>query len=133
MIKANELRIGNLVLQDGKMKSVNYIDAAFVYKFVSFKGEEFNADNLYADRECDPIPLTEEILLKCGFKKSPICGAYYIDVDDELQIYVGTTKRISLINKLDEDEHYSIIQVHSLHQLQNLYFALTGEELTVNI
>lgn len=126
MIQANELRIGNLVLQDGKMKSVNYIDAAFVYKFVAFKGEEFNADNLYADRECDPIPLTEEILLKCGIEvKDGYCEIDRIEFEwdsenglmlDNISILINPYKRL-----------------HQLHQLQNLYFALTGQELTVNI
>lgn len=132
MIQANELRIGNLILDRGeKVLRVDWFEREKICMKMVIRGTEVHPLTEEV-KHLHPIPLTEEMLLKCGFKKSPVFGAYYIDVDDELQIYVGTTKRISLINQLDEDEHYSIIQVDSLHQLQNLYFALTGEELNVS-
>ena len=69
-----------------------------------------------------PIPITEKILLKCGFKKKP---------------WGSTT--VYYQNKIEIDAHFCLygvdynIQLKSLHQLQNLYFTLTGKELKVNL
>ncbi len=66
---------------------------------------------------CKPIPLTEEWLLKLGAKKDKIDNTYYLS---ELEIMLPNFFRYktSMIRRI---EH--------VHQLQNLYFALTGEEL----
>jgi hypothetical protein len=63
----------------------------------------------------EPIPLTEEWLLKCQIKnKRLILGGSVFTI-------CGRTRDYRL---LDQDYLY-------LHQLQNLYFALTGEELQI--
>lgn len=72
--------------------------------------------------DISPIPLTEEILLKCGLEyQRPdfIKGSFAIRDFDGGYIY---------LNGLDGGLIYEY-----LHQLQNLYFALTGEELEVKL
>lgn len=73
------------------------------------------------------IPLTEEWLVKMGFEKR-------VDGDDfniwhwyELQILpdIAFVQGNLDVFILDHDN----IRVQFVHQLQNLYFALTGEEL----
>lgn len=62
-----------------------------------------------------PIPLTEEWLLKFGFEKAyETCYQYkdFILNDKFIMMDIDIT-----------------IQLKHVHQLQNLYFALTGEEL----
>jgi len=66
-----------------------------------------------------PIPLTEEWLLKFGF--------------DDLGTYGYGRGNFHIC--LHENEFYFSINnrkvfIKHVHQLQNLYFALTGEELT---
>ena len=82
--------------------------------------------------EYKPIPLTKEWLLKFGFVKE---GRYYtrgvhqrlfsglmnLKFDRLLQMWVFSVGRYS-----------DITRIEYVHQLQNLYFALTGEELTIN-
>lgn len=70
----------------------------------------------------EPIPLTEEILLKCGFEKV----REYLHIDNEIVIQKDANGYYSHINSGN-------IYINSLHQLQNLYFALTGEELQVTL
>jgi hypothetical protein len=71
----------------------------------------------------EPIPLTEEWLLKLGFKNehNPIyfsIDGFYIEYkNDEFTTEVGEC---------------SYLVLEYVHQLQNLYFALTGEELVIN-
>ena len=69
-----------------------------------------------------PIPLTEEWLLKFGFERS---GLY--NVKDEVYVYdeYGLTD-----TGFEYRFNYTQIKLKYVHQLQNLYFALTGEELT---
>ena len=76
------------------------------------------------DDDYRAIPLTEEILLKFGFFKK--LGNY------ELENF-----RFHISQPMNFDgfvfcEGYSVItdKIQFVHQLQNLFFALTGEELT---
>ena len=119
-MKANELRIGNYVNYNGK-------DCVFgIYDIV----------NLHDDEDCanltNPIPLTEEWLLKFGFGRGEMdCEFIFRDSDsmiDESLIYY--TDIGVLIIDTDRDE-IEINHVKYVHQLQNLYFALTNNELTL--
>jgi hypothetical protein len=62
-----------------------------------------------------PIKLTPQILEKCGFEFN---GGYFI---------------IPLKNSLYGIDKIKVGKGIFLHQLQNLYFALTGEELDINL
>jgi len=76
-----------------------------------------------------PIPLTEEWLIKIGFAKINHINGYsfyslskskinkcHIDIYDSKTQYMG----------------YSVKHCKYLHELQNLYFVLTGLELIIN-
>ena len=119
MIKARELRIENLVLCRGAISVVTSVDMFSVgYLTQSGKGER-----KIPLRLVKPIKLTEEILLKCGFSKRS-------------GIYVKHGFPFSLCKDgefYESDELPTFIFLQHLHQLQNLYFALTGEELNVEL
>lgn len=68
----------------------------------------------------EPIPLTEEWFYKFGFSKSNV---WFEKNGIELFNIADLYFRAKYPIKAD---------VKFVHQLQNLYFALTGEELTVN-
>lgn len=74
----------------------------------------------------DPIQLTEEILAKAGFhlnkdrSKYAMTGKWYHIVENNGEfVFRGLGA--------------SVVVVKTLHHLQNLYYALTGEELEVKI
>ena len=120
MIQANELRVGNLVTInetalhfDGAGKDETFCISEIKEEVVKFKG--FHTSELYSGIE--PIPLTEEWLLKFGFK--PFCNDW-----SKKALIIHTRKRGFVIKR-------SIPIIKSVHQLQNLYFALTGTELTI--
>ena len=125
MIKANELRIGNYV----------HVGEMLTAPITSIIPELCNA--------YEPVVLTPEILLACGFdiepQKPKTWYKFFKREHDENYSSV-------FIGQLDEDPsgmYYSgfssptswvnINNIYHLHQLQNLYFALTGQELTVNL
>lgn len=79
-----------------------------------------------------PVPLTEEWLLKFGFEKPAIhylklaIGDHREDLQSSLQIAFSGCGYVQVcragINAYSAKAEY-------VHQLQNLYFALTGKEL----
>lgn len=88
------------------------------------------------------LPLTEEILLKCGFKKSKTVNTTFImemktySLSPTIRLYAyeddkGFISDIRL--RQGQNRIGNMIRVNSLHQLQNLYFALTQEELDLNL
>lgn len=128
MIKSNELRIGNYGLSGGQEL------------MITAKGILYLQDG---EMEFEPIPLTEQWLLKFGFKKVVYnsdeegygtdyhlkCsnGVFMCYADDfSLGLY---TSEYDMINGLAVIPNWEMTK--HVHQLQNLYFALTGEELTI--
>jgi len=115
-MKASELRIGNWVLITPFKKGDE----------LQINEKEFG--NLIVFKTWDrikPILLTEEWLLKFGFKKS---GHYFLNTDSIpvfLQLFSGVYRLT------DSDDSCLSVPIIYVHQIQNLYFEITGEELSV--
>jgi hypothetical protein len=118
-MKATELRIGNWVHHNTNWSTRNEIKEELEY--------QFDDRDWYYDAECllsiendlSPIPLTEEWLIKFGF-----------DGQDYNLFTIELSRNQFMMLK---DEWLIVISNNCkyVHQLQNLYFALTGEELTI--
>ncbi len=114
-MEANELRIGILIKSKHNDK---------IFKIQTFKDIELLYDI------CEPIPLTEEWLTKFGFHKT---------AEDDFDKTFGDIDQISIrSNKLYVTDKFGVYLnpkriaiIQYVHQLQNLYFALTSEELTI--
>ena len=106
-MKAQELRIGNYLKKDVVVK----IDARSIF------------DIWEETKEYQPIPLTEEWLLRFGFVSNP-----YQDRYENQSIHIECNKTRGVTELWIE----SMPHIKYVHQLQNLYFALTGEELIYN-
>ena len=126
-MKAEELRIGNCILFDGKIIYVSTRQMAYISNSNRLK----NGDSI----AFQPIPLTEEILLKCGFEKDD--SGVEISDQDYCEWYQKEFPIIGVLCQSPDksyifDENTDTIRIVSLNQLQNLYFALTGNELKIN-
>jgi len=123
MIQANELRIGNWVLnkryKSGYKMQIESIGEFGLNVEVGYDGLNPIIDDDCGFNECEPIPLTEEWLLKFGFE---------IHEDG----YITCSNGYQWILHLDNEFEFEALKIIVLyvHQLQNLYFALTNEELT---
>lgn len=135
-LKASELRIGNLVLDPvrNKIGSIDEIkrhpscerDYDYLLK-VKLENALFSPSEYFDYFK--PIPLTEEWLVRFGFEKknsfefeSP-CTVFYIEKSS-----IGDYE---FCKKPQYDEFGWLKTIKYVHQLQNLYFALIGEELTI--
>jgi hypothetical protein len=117
-MKANELRIGNYYNQNGAISQVtpNTIE------------EVWEAQRTW----CKPIPLTEEWLLRFGFK---LVSSY----NKEKMVFLlqfGLSKdSFTFESNCGELMYFryngNYVNIKYVHQLQNIYFALKNEELTI--
>jgi len=109
MIKANELRIGNYIYSFDNISIVTS-------KTIEAIESEYMSGSPY-----EPIPLTEEWLLKFGFDKAAVCWRIIYNELGNV-ITINQVKGKFYLNYLDREIKY-------VHQLQNLHFALNNEEL----
>jgi hypothetical protein len=125
-MKAQDLRIGNLVNYDTAEGDVlpNVID----WQDLKWLSEDEQGFNLVHN----PIPLTEEWLLKLGFKIYKDPETFYYEIKfDKIANYKFCISRKIGFGIFYYETNFSITQINSVHSLQNLYFALTNEELTL--
>lgn len=76
------------------------------------------------------IKLTEEKLLKCGAKRVNYIHGYSFFTFSNSKI---NKIHIDIYENRTQYYGYSCKHCESIHQLQNLYFALVGEELEINL
>ena len=114
------------------LKNSNYIcrviridEDGIITEPINYEGERF------VSQEIKPIPLTEDWLLKFGFNGSK----------EEFMFGNNNTHRLTFVNDISGWQHRIVslsgntaiydATIKHVHQMQNLYFALTGEELTI--
>ncbi len=122
-MEARELRISNFVGCNNKRHNEPYIVVE------SITSESINVDfRPYNLNELQPIPLTEDWLLKLGFEK--VRSSYE---EAETFDYVLHPLYFDMANaSIKINGVYQLIKYpESVHQLQNLFHALTGEELKI--
>jgi hypothetical protein len=82
----------------------------------------------------DPIPLTPEILEACGFKDGVIVTRYEAIIVKEYKTTTqGVFKGKWCMMLCDSIPYQLQHHFQYLHELQNLFFALTGKELEVKL
>lgn len=126
MIKANEIKIGNLVLRNGFL-----IEEKDKYKEIKVSHNDITAC-VVDNTSFKPIPLTEEWLLRFGFEIFKLNnGAYEVNLNDFF-----TLRFIPKDNWREKDAFYLYsndddigIIIQYIHTFQNTFFALTGQEL----
>jgi len=134
MIQVNELKIGNLVYYNGNHKEVGIVTSLqpkFYPKYCEtskdiFIGLNQRHDIVYNVKDIQPIPLTEEWLLKCGFERVENNWKVLDNI-----VFKLSWERLAGLVLVLENESIFLAHINYLHQLQNLYFALTGEELQI--
>lgn len=128
-LKPSELMFGNIVKYKGKLCCVTSIQEAQC-TIVSLD-YEINKSVFYNDIE--PVTLTDEILRDwCGLIET--YGSFSIDLPDDERIDVRKDGTAALwASDGCTEGHCLHVECKYLHQLQNLYFALTGEELEIKL
>lgn len=108
-----ELRVGNLIWHPAKKEPWKVTKTGISYPAIKY---------------CHGIELTEQWLLDFGFEKIQIDqkgrGGYEFYIH-KMQVVLSDTGDYAFF-----DSNHTTTTINNVHQLQNLYFALTGKELT---
>lgn len=142
MIKANELRILNTVEWNGVISNVigiglEHIKVEYVSNYLSVKHQYVVKEDIILDYNkhmelLKPIPLTEDILLKCGFLLSTpnqyIKHQHWYNETTDIEF-----NHLLMCSIYEGNGHVGVSHVKYLHQLQNLHYALTGQELAIKM
>jgi hypothetical protein len=123
VVQAEDLRIGNLI-QDINYKSLWRIECFLGSEMATVDAgiANFSTDDNHDIElsEHEAIPLTSKWLEKLGFVDGKLNEIKLISVNEFYFIcFVNRSKSLS-------------VDVKYVHQLQNLYYALTGVELSVS-
>lgn len=127
MIKAEELRIGNLVnrndLVSGDIRTERVLEIrkkkvmiSGPIKFVT----DFNSIH--------PIPITEQWLQDLGFVMD---DTYRSEIHPFIDWVKDDVRIQDPYREFTYNDGDDLIEIKHVHQLQNLYFTLIGKELTI--
>jgi len=140
-MRANELRIGNFIesLKEGGTLGMTYVVRKIEDNIINSGIIKYT-----------PIPIDEYWLWKCGFELFDYEPSSDGNDDDEfiylsykllingVKYYYTVTNTDGLGNSWDfciklswDNDEVLLSRIQYVHQLQNLYFALTNEELTL--
>ena len=125
MIRTEELMIGNWVIVDDKPVQVQSITK----KKIGFHNNPGKVRLLYA-RNCEliPIPITDDLLLKMGFKKDG--KRFYFHGETYFELFYLGKLYVATVNHAE----YQIGEpIAYLHQLQNLYYSLETKRLKIKL
>lgn len=131
-MKANELRIGNWVKWNGDDHQEIALVASICKEEVGFKCGDFGLIE-----SIEGLSLKEDWLLKHGFlvknfdysipiSDCKIVWLTLIPQDEECTAY---SVCVTQTDEGEEDQNVFLSDISYVHQLQNLYFTLTGNEL----
>lgn len=113
-MRAEEIRTGNLILRIGNIHEVDW----GTIKICAHRNKQFNED-------FKPVQLTDEWLERLGFVGDSILGTQTLYKNNGVEIWVFRNDNTFLVDNIKRKSVY----LKYVHQLQNLYFALTGQEL----
>lgn len=131
MIEQNELRIGN------------YVE----YPSIGIKKIESGHDiDMIVSNNAMPVEITEDILLQCGFKhfdnKESHFTPLYSKYEDMFEltftekydhVFLSIYNMRTTTEQMVPDGGIRPLPVKYLHQLQNLYYIISGKELEVQL
>jgi len=129
MIKTNELRVGNFLLFENEVQIVSSIHSDNTIRLRKTKNEECHGCYKVNNTSIKPIPLHIEWLIRLGVnevKSQEVLRINYVKYYKS-----DNTFDYCLCYYFDDDGYVDNVfkEIKYVHELQNLYFALTGSEL----
>ena len=148
-MKANELRIGNYVFSgvggNVRVDEIRLVvGVGYVVRMYLRNGEDHESWLNLMVSDAKPIPLTPELLEKCGFSKESEYVYRHDEFGDHVLYDAPTDWGDTSEYPTEIDGHgggvlygychgSAVIRTLYLHDLQNKFFAITGQELGIKL
>lgn len=128
-VHARDLMVGNIVLHEspffsGTLSSIHQVTGVFCDRVEHYKNDNVFDDYTSPYESIFGIPLDDEWLQRLGFVKAHY-GYDYL-MGGHFNLFYGPAKQFLSCYK---ENIASDLPIKSVHQLQNIYYALTGLEL----
>jgi len=133
MIPCHDLRTGNIILVNDRLRRVTMISNSHTLTDQSLVGVESitNEENeSYPVQDVQPVPMSEAVLQQCSFTYHQYFKFWQL---------IGTDGGR---REMDIDSDYNLIDfmrrpvvknIQSLHQLQNIYYMLFNKEMDFDV
>jgi len=143
---ARELRLGNLVIVNNEKSHPNIKDKPLVVTGIAWREcdsfpnsthsiEVYNKENYMAYSQfnefIEPIPLTEEWLIRMGFKYNNLGAEFGGFQHEKLGMSLFYEDACYIHDSHEGQSGGIFVNIKSVHSLQNLYYSLTGQELVI--
>lgn len=142
MIDPKELMIDNYVMVGDDVMSVRGVEATTDTYIHVISTDAWAGEDYPSTQEVQPISLSAQVLGACGFNKWSRDGqiAWHIDAfaqgrevaRHDIDLISGN---IYLKSRYDTEclTYQRMPHIKHLHQMQNLYFSLTGQPLEIDL
>lgn len=145
MIQIQELHIGNIISYQGNQRRISGITKASVnLEFMLEKTDNPLFPSRYKEiniRKIEPVLINGNILIKCGFLPHKKEKTKYLMQLNEFHpsseiILLAHTNKQGDVRKMgmiqgQNLQNEIILSINKLHQLQNIFYILTGDELCI--
>lgn len=127
MTKASDLRIGNFLTFSNGIQPSKTIQVG--RRFFSSAAIEPEDGDFQVAPYYKPIPLTDEWLMRLGFTKEDRRVEFLYRLG-RYMFAIGSTISVEFDSGPGGECYELYTDIDTVHQLQNLHYALTGEELS---
>ena len=139
-IKAGDVMLNNWVEYDGKYYQISALSEEY-----PFLNTDAFGVGVVTYRNIKGIPLTDDILLKAGFEKRntrqptyrldtiELTNVEFWDEDSDGNEFSFKEWKLSELYHSDLFYYKSFPSINYLHQLQNLFKSLTGNDLKIEV
>ena len=136
-MKITDFRIGNFVYEKGEITKIYSLDTSGISccNINYFTINKESGLEYFSQKEVfTPIPITEEILLKCKGSEEKYKGMFgsFVSID-MCRLNFSFGKECIMTVKKDQCGVIFSFKNMQLHEFQNLIFSLTGEELEIKL
>lgn len=133
MIPCHDLRIGNIILVNNRLRKVTMISNGHTLTDLSLVGVEsinYDKNESYPAEDIQPVPMSEAVLQQCSFTYQQHFKFWRL-VNTE-----GGRKEMNIdagFNLIDFTRRPIVKNIQSLHELQNIYYMLFKEEMDFDV